>query len=41
MNDITRAVKRGINGSSSMYTAVKNSTFVEIKITVAIRVRPF
>ena len=40
INDITKAVNRGTKGSSSIYTAVKNRTLAEIKITVAIKVRP-
>lgn len=41
IKDITNAVNRGIKGSSCIYTAVKNKTFEEIKITTDIKVIPF
>lgn len=40
IKDITKAVNRGINKSSSIYTAVKNKTLAAMNITVIIRVRP-
>lgn len=40
MKDITKAVNRGINGSSCMYTEVKNRTLAAINTTVLIRRRP-